>query len=144
MTETTKEVAERRLEQEEREARDRRLAALQREETDRRDRERQEEERAATQEAARLEAERIAAERGALEDRADVEIAKLRETIDELLALDREHMRALSDSGRQLYPPSFRGIVERWTKDHLIRRARDARGLRGLDKLAADADGRDR
>lgn len=141
MTESVRKFAEQRLEREEREGRDRRLAELEREETERRDRERRDAERAAAREAARQEAERLASERSDLEDRADREISQLARTLEELRSLDREHQSALSASGRSVYLPPFDPMLRRWADRRLWSRVRDAESLRKLDPLTRDADG---
>lgn len=92
-------VARRRYEAEEEERRGQRLAALEAEERDRRDRERASSDRAAASEALRKEADEMAVRRGDLEDEAQDLIISLKRKLDELADLDREHLRVRSRAG---------------------------------------------
>lgn len=138
-TETTREVAERRLREEQEETRRERLTTLESEEVSRREREKREREAEAARQKARDRAAELADERRELEDRADGELEVLRATLDELLALDREHRAALQATGKQVYEPALTGALDRWSSgllpgSHNSRRER----LRDLDRLSPE------
>jgi len=99
MTESVREAAERRIEQEERERRDGRLAELEQQERERRDRERREQEAERRLQEARRKAAELGARRRELEDEAEEKAADLARTLGELSAVDREHTRVLSSTG---------------------------------------------
>ena len=113
-SDSTREVAERQLREEEARRRAARLAELEAEEERRREDERRELEREERRAAARTEADEMAVRRGELVRSCEDAAAALAAAVGELEALDGEHRRKLQEAGESYPSEPVRALLRGW------------------------------